>query len=199
VHSERLIGRLVSDTSLTHVACHGEAMLDMSLRATSMASSMASDRPVTGGHGRVGDFFLNQQSETKVARRIRATCRRLMLAIATARIKPTLRARCSGAGEWIRARGYLQKWLVLGVAIGSVAGLGAVVLLEALKLTTHLLTGILGGYTPPAPAGDGGGINTGTSTHAWAIPLVVCLGGLASGLLLRGSRPARRPTAWMHS
>ena len=36
-------------------------------------------------------------------------------------------------GARIRASGYLQKWLVLGVTIGVVAGLGAVVFYLGLK------------------------------------------------------------------
>lgn len=85
---------------------------------------------------------------------------------------------------WVRRASYAQKWLVLGLLIGSAAGLGAVAFCEALKLAAHILTGDLGGYTGPAPAGEGGGNGTGRFTRPWAIPCVVCLGDLASGFLV---------------
>ena len=79
---------------------------------------------------------------------------------------------------------YLTKWLVLGVLIGAVAGLGAVAFVSALDLATHLLLGVVGGYTPPSPAYEGGVSAAGHFDRAWAIPLVVGFGGLVSGLLV---------------
>ena len=38
-------------------------------------------------------------------------------------------------GAFVRGSGYLRKWLILGVAIGVIAGLGAVVFYLALKYT----------------------------------------------------------------
>ncbi|NLE81226.1 MAG: chloride channel protein [Rhodococcus sp.] len=90
----------------------------------------------------------------------------------------------SRVGGWIRGLGYVRKWLVLGIVIGIVAGLGAVVFYWALTEATHLLLGGLGGYTPPTAAGDGGGSGSGSFSRAWAIPLVVCMGGLVSGLIV---------------
>lgn len=87
-------------------------------------------------------------------------------------------------GRWIRNLGYVRKWLVLGVGIGIVAGLGAVVFYTALTEATSLLLGSIGGYTPPSAAGDGGHAGSGSFGRAWAIPLVVCLGGLVSGILV---------------
>jgi CIC family chloride channel protein len=83
----------------------------------------------------------------------------------------------------IRSAGYLRKWLVLGVSIGIVGGLGAIVFYWALELATHLFLGVLAGYTPPTPAGEGG---TGISDIArpWALPLIVGLGGLISGIIV---------------
>ncbi len=88
------------------------------------------------------------------------------------------------AGGWVRRAGYLQKWLVLGAAIGVIAGLGAVAFYEALQAATHFLLGTIGGYVPPSPVGEGGGKGTGHFTRAWAIPLIAALGGLVSGALV---------------
>ena len=38
-------------------------------------------------------------------------------------------------GAFVRSSGYLRKWLILGIAIGVIAGLGAVVFYLALKYT----------------------------------------------------------------
>lgn len=89
------------------------------------------------------------------------------------------------AGELRRLIGatYLRKWLVLGAIIGVVAGLGAVVFINALQLATHFLVGYLGGYHPPTPLGEGHSPGTGTS-HSWRIPAVVALGAFVAGLLV---------------
>ena len=80
---------------------------------------------------------------------------------------------------------YLQRWICLGLAIGLIAGLGAVTFYWALTEATHLLLNGLGGYTPPSPAGEGGGIHDGAHfPRWWAIPPVIALGGLISGVLV---------------
>jgi CIC family chloride channel protein len=88
------------------------------------------------------------------------------------------------ARAWVKTVPYLPKWLVLGSAIGVIAGLGAVVFYEALSLATHLFLGVLAGYAPPSPAGEGGGAGSGGFARPWAIPLVAVLGALASGILV---------------
>jgi chloride channel protein, CIC family len=88
------------------------------------------------------------------------------------------------AGAWVKSLPYLPKWLVLGSVIGVIAGLGAVVFYEALSFSTHVLLGVLAGYHPPAPAGEGGAAGSAGFTRPWAIPLVVVLGALASGFLV---------------
>lgn len=92
--------------------------------------------------------------------------------------------RTDRVAAWVRNLGYVRKWLVLGIVIGIIAGLGAVVFYWALTQATQLLLVELGGYTPPSAAGDGGGDGSGSFSRAWAIPVVVCLGGLVSGLLV---------------
>src|SRR5665647_825565 len=51
--------------------------------------------------------------------------------------------------ERIVSASYMRKWLVLGVLIGAVAGLGAVVFVHTLELATHFFLGVIGGYAPP--------------------------------------------------
>jgi chloride channel protein, CIC family len=95
-----------------------------------------------------------------------------------------LRRAGSRAGTWVKGLSYLPKWLVLGSVIGVIAGLGAVVFYEALALATHFFLGVLAGYQPPAPAGEGGAAGSAGFARPWVIPLVVALGALLSGLLV---------------
>jgi CIC family chloride channel protein len=85
---------------------------------------------------------------------------------------------------------YLRKWLVLGSVIGIVAGLGAIVFSAALHWATELFLGVIGGYTPPSPAGEGASFGSGSHfVRPWAIPVIVGLGGLISGVLVFGAAP----------
>ena len=59
-------------------------------------------------------------------------------------------------GAVIRQSGYLRKWLILGIAIGMIADLGAVAFYLALDDTGKVLLGYVGGYDIPKPIGDGG-------------------------------------------
>jgi H+/Cl- antiporter ClcA len=79
---------------------------------------------------------------------------------------------------------YLRKWLILGCLIGVVAGLGAIAFIFALDGTSKVLLETLGGYKPPLPVGEGNRLVAGEFTRPWAIPLVVGLGGLISGVLV---------------
>jgi chloride channel protein, CIC family len=88
------------------------------------------------------------------------------------------------AGAWVKSLPYLPRWLVLGGAIGVIAGLGAIVFFETLSLATHFFLGFLAGYHPPAPAGEGGGAGDAGFARPWAIPLVATGGALAAGLLV---------------
>jgi CIC family chloride channel protein len=84
----------------------------------------------------------------------------------------------------VRSAAYLRKWLILGALIGMVAGLGAVVFFDGLRLATHLLLTDIGGYTPASAAGEGGFRLASHFSRPWAIPLVVAGGGLVAGLLV---------------
>lgn len=91
--------------------------------------------------------------------------------------------------RWISRTSYVQRWIVLGVAIGAIAGTGAVVFYTALKLSTHLLLGVIAGYTVPSPIGEGNVIGSASPAHAWVLPLIAALGGLASGVLVFAFAP----------
>ena len=84
----------------------------------------------------------------------------------------------------VRDWDYLRKWLVLGALIGVVAGLAAVVFIFVLEQSSGLLLVGLGGYEAPLPVGEGNRLAAGEFTRPWAIPLVVGLGGLISGILV---------------
>ncbi len=95
-----------------------------------------------------------------------------------------MRKALSAVGSWINSLSYLPKWLILASVIGVIAGCGAVVFYAALTEATHLFLGLLAGYSPPLPAGEGGGGGTGHYVRPWAIPLVVILGGLLAGFIV---------------
>jgi chloride channel protein, CIC family len=99
------------------------------------------------------------------------------------RLRPTMDTGLRRLRRRIRSANYLRKWVVLGVAIGIVGGLGAIAFYTALELATHVFLGLLGGYTPPSPAGEGAAPITGFA-RPWALPLVVALGGLLSGIIV---------------
>jgi H+/Cl- antiporter ClcA len=80
---------------------------------------------------------------------------------------------------------YLVRWLILASVIGTVAGLGAVVFYEALRLSTEFFLQILANYRVPTPAGEGNALGSGIHyLRAWAIPLVVVAGALGAGFLV---------------
>jgi H+/Cl- antiporter ClcA/CBS domain-containing protein len=82
-----------------------------------------------------------------------------------------------------REAAYLRKWVVLGAVIGLISGLGAALFFVALETSTHLFLGLLAGFTPATPIGEGGS-PIADALRPWAIPLVVALGGLISGIIV---------------
>jgi CIC family chloride channel protein len=104
-------------------------------------------------------------------------------------VQTQLRSVGAAAGGWVRRASYLQKWVVLGTVIGIIAGLGAVAFYLTLQAAGHLLLEGIGGYVVPQPAAEGGTRGSGHFTRWWAIPLVVALGGLLSGLLVTKLAP----------
>src|SRR5437763_2672405 len=83
----------------------------------------------------------------------------------------------------IRSASYLRKWVILGAVIGVVGGIGAIAFYSALELATRFFLGVLAGYTPPSPVGEGGDPVTGF-VRPWALPLAVALGGRISGIIV---------------
>ncbi len=105
----------------------------------------------------------------------------------------SLRSSASRTRQWagasINRAGYLRKWLILGIAIGVIAGLGAVVFYLALDYAGQFLLGYLADYHIPKPSGDGGDPGSPSFTRPWAIPLVAFGGALASALLVAKFAP----------
>ncbi len=105
----------------------------------------------------------------------------------------SLRSSASRARQWagasINRAGYLRKWLTLGIAIGVIAGLGAVVFYLALDYAGQFLLGYLADYHFPKPSGDGGDPGSPGFARPWAIPLVAFAGALVSALLVAKFAP----------
>lgn len=110
-------------------------------------------------------------------------------------VEPPVAAVASGPaaggrfGASIRKSGYLQKWLLLGVTIGFIAGLGAVVFYFALKYTAEFLLGYLAGYHLPTPVGEGGSHGSAGFARPWALPLVTTGGALLSAFIVAKLAP----------
>jgi len=104
-------------------------------------------------------------------------------------VRTTSRRIVAPLSRWIASASYLRRWLVLGAVIGIVAGSGAIVFYEALLGATHLFLGVIGGYHPPTPVGEGGNGGSATFARPWAIPLVVAGGALISGILVFAVAP----------
>ena len=102
---------------------------------------------------------------------------------------PEARHTRGGLGAFIRNSGYLRKWLILGVAIGVIAGLGAVVFYLALDYAGRFLLGYLAAYHIPKPVGDGGDPGSAGFQRPWAIPLVTFGGALVSAWLVARFAP----------
>src|ERR1700739_2761554 len=92
-------------------------------------------------------------------------------------------------GVFVRNSGYLRKWLILGIVIGVIAGLGAVLFYLALKYTGEFLLGYLAGYHVPTPLVEGGNPGSSHYLRPWAIPLVTTAGALVSAVVLCRARP----------
>ncbi len=91
-------------------------------------------------------------------------------------------------GKGFEGTRYLAKWLLLGTAIGLIAGLGAVLFSRAIQLATELFLGQLVGYLPPGPVGEGEPIVQ-AMARPWLLPVATTLGGLLSGILVFSLAP----------
>lgn len=96
-----------------------------------------------------------------------------------------------------RARGsfknprYLLKWFLISAATGVVAGFGALAFFEAIRYATNFFLGMLVGYLPPDPAGEGtmGVMPLWSAPRAWLLPIVTAAGGLLAGLIVFSLAP----------
>jgi CIC family chloride channel protein len=91
-------------------------------------------------------------------------------------------------GSGFETSRFLARWLALGTVIGIVAGLGAVLFIHAITWVTHIALGVVVGYLPPFPVGEGDP----TRHHMdrpWLLPLVTGLGGLLSGIIVYNLAP----------
>jgi H+/Cl- antiporter ClcA len=79
--------------------------------------------------------------------------------------------------------------LVLGTLVGVVAGLGAVVFYEALRLASYVFLQLLAGYRVPEPISEGGRLASAHFARPWAIPLVACGGALLGAILVFSVAP----------
>ena len=102
---------------------------------------------------------------------------------------PEARESQGGLGGFIRRSGYLRKWLILGIAIGIIAGLGAVVFYLMLDYAGRFLLGFLGGYDVPTAYGDGGDKGSPGFDRPWAIPLITLGGALVSAYIVAKLAP----------
>ncbi|MBF6605661.1 MAG: chloride channel protein [Chloroflexi bacterium] len=83
----------------------------------------------------------------------------------------------------VRTAAYLRKWVVLGALIGVISGLGAALFFVALDVGSRFFLGVLAGFVPASPLGEGARPIT-DALRPWALPLVVGLGGLISGVIV---------------
>jgi chloride channel protein, CIC family len=72
---------------------------------------------------------------------------------------------------------------VVGILIGVIAGVGAIIFYAIIQLVTNLMLGGLTGYYPPNPAGEAVAI-VGLHPDYLLIPFVAAAGGLISGFLV---------------
>ncbi len=86
--------------------------------------------------------------------------------------------------RWLQTTSYTRKWLFLGALVGVIAGLGAVVFFEALKLSEYVFLQLIAGYKVPTPLGEGGRPPSPGYVRPWAIPLVAVIGALLGGILV---------------
>jgi chloride channel protein, CIC family len=88
------------------------------------------------------------------------------------------------ATRWVASASYVRKWVALGVAIGIIAGLGAIVFYEALHAATALFLHVLAGYQVPTAFSEGNVMPAGGPARPWALPLIAAGGALLGAILV---------------
>lgn len=60
---------------------------------------------------------------------------------------------------------YLKKWIIIGILIGIIAGVGSIIFLFAIQFFSYIFLGLGAGYYPPIPAGEKAGLLDFTNLH----------------------------------
>ncbi|MFQ5712352.1 MAG: chloride channel protein, partial [Candidatus Geothermarchaeales archaeon] len=80
---------------------------------------------------------------------------------------------------------YLERWVIYGVVIGIVSGLGATIFLYLLRLSSDFFLGYLINYSPPLPASEGATMApSNENVRWWILVLIPTIGGLISGFIV---------------
>lgn len=80
--------------------------------------------------------------------------------------------------------GFLRKWGLIGLLIGTATGFGALALNGLIQLFTYIFLGQLVDYSPPVPGGEGGqGLYLFHMGRPWLLPLITTATGLLGGFL----------------
>ncbi len=77
----------------------------------------------------------------------------------------------------------MAKWTVIGLFIGIIAGVGAIIFYVLIQFVTNFMLGGITGFYPPNPAGEAISPTT-INPNFWLVPLSTALGGLATGLIV---------------
>ena len=80
-------------------------------------------------------------------------------------------------------QGYLAKWVVVGLLIGTIAGAGAVGFYTAIELVNNLMLGGITGFFPPNPAGEAAAPLT-VHPNFLLIPISTIIGGAIAGFIV---------------
>ena len=80
-------------------------------------------------------------------------------------------------------KSYLAKWVVIGILIGTVAGVGSTFFYYLIQFVTDNFLGRITGYYPPNPAGEIVSPLS-LSPHYYLIPISTMLGGLVVGIII---------------
>ena len=85
--------------------------------------------------------------------------------------------------EHVLHESYVGKWVITGLLIGIVAGVGAIIFYTLIQLVTNWLLGGITGFYPPASAGE---LASTIMSHPnyLLIPLSTAIGGLIAGFLV---------------
>ena len=102
---------------------------------------------------------------------------------------PYVRKLQARVSRWLASTSYTKKWLVLGAIVGVIAGLGAVVFYDALRLATYVFLQLIAGYHAPSPISEGSSVASVHFARPWAIPLVACGGALLGAILVFSIAP----------